>query len=147
MRFGRYGRFFVAGSVAALATIACRELVASTLTGDSVAGYSLSVIAAYSIGIVLGFELNRRFTFGDRDGARWTRLPAFVGVACVGLVTTALLSIAFRYGLNLDRLLGRWAASSAFAAATLCASAITYRLTSSWVFPADRIQQRVGFER
>jgi len=142
MSLGRYTRFFAAGSVAALATIACRELVALGLTGDSVVGYSLSVVAAYSIGIVLGFELNRRFTVGDRDGAQWTRLPAFASVACVGLATTTLLSIAFRYGLGLDRPLGRFAAPAAFAVATLCASAITYPLTAMWVFPEDQAGRR-----
>lgn len=144
MSYGRYGRFFVVGSIAALATIACREVVALTLTGDSVVGYALSVIAAYAIGIVIGFELNRRFTFRDREAAQWTRLPAFVAVACTGLATTALLSIAFRYGLGLDPSLGRLAAPAAFAAATLCASAITYPLTASWVFPDDRIGRDVS---
>ena len=130
----QYSRFLMTGTVVGLITVASRELIAVALGQDTPASYGASVIFAYALGIVISFAVNRRFTFGQRGRADWSWLPRFATIAMLGLVATAVLSIAIRYGLPLDRWLGSWAAPSAFGVAALCASALTYPLTAVCVF-------------
>ena len=118
-----------------MVTVACRELIGRFLIADTMANYSLSVVLAYAIGILLSFLLNRRFTFQTRGTNRdWSKFLLFVAIAIAGLVSTWLLSLTLRYGLRLDAWSGEASAAIAFAAAALLSSAITYPLSALFVF-------------
>jgi putative flippase GtrA len=135
MSFGQYTRFLVVGAFVGLVTLGCRELIGHLLVVDDQRSYSISVTVAYAIGIALSFLLNHRFTFGAAAGQRsWGNFGKFVAIALVGLLSTWLLSLLLRYGLRLDALIGTWARVTAFAAATVISSALTYPLNSLIVF-------------
>src|SRR5690606_34253620 len=94
----------------------------------------VSVGAAYTAGILLSFALNSGLTFRQRRGERRLRaLPRFAAIALLGLGTTSALSLALRYGLALDAVLGSLADAAAFVAAALCASVLAYSLTARFV--------------
>jgi putative flippase GtrA len=118
-----------------LLSIAARELFGWLLGRDDPTRYSISVALGYVAGIVVSYLLNQRFTFGKDKAARnWSRFLPFVGVAMVGLLSTWLMSLALRYGLPLQSLLGKSSASVAFAFATVLSSLITYPLNALFVF-------------
>ena len=135
MQLARYGRFLLIGAFVGVITVAARELASMALGSDTPANYSISVVLAYSLGILLSFTINRRFTFGYREPDYWSRLPLFALIAVIGLLSTTVLSLILRYALNLQAALGQLSAPVSFAVATLCASAITYPLTALFVFP------------
>ena len=116
-------------------SIACREVFAWLLGRDDPRHYSISVILGYGAGIVVSYLLNQRFTFVKAGTPRnWSRFGPFVGVATVGLLCTWLLSLALRYGLPLQALIGKSSATVAFAFATVLSSLITYPLNALFVF-------------
>jgi putative flippase GtrA len=94
------------------------------------------VVCAYGLGIALSFALNRRFTFTQASAVGWPAYVRFVLVALLGMFLTWTASIAFRYGLRLQLLLGDASAGLAFALAALLSSAITYPLNARLVFHA-----------
>ena len=134
LRLAQYGRFLVVGAAVAVITIACRELIGRVLGTDTPFFYSLSVVSAYGIGIALSFVLNRRFTFTQASTIGWSAYVLFVAVALLGMFLTWMLSVAIRYGLRLQPLLGDASAGLAFAAAALLSSVITYPLNARVVF-------------
>lgn len=135
MRASRYLRFLCVGAFVGVVTVACRELIAGLLQTDTMLSYTVSVGAAYTAGILLSFALNSGLTFRQRRGERRLRaLPRFAAIALLGLGTTSALSLALRYGLALDAVLGSLADAAAFVAAALCASVLTYSLTARFVF-------------
>jgi putative flippase GtrA len=123
------------GSCAGLLSIVAREVCGWLLGRDDPVRYSISVALGYIAGIVVSYLLNQRFTFRKDAAARdWSRFLPFVGVAMVGLLSTWLMSLALRYGLPLERLLGSFSATVAFAFATVLSSLITYPLNAVFVF-------------
>jgi putative flippase GtrA len=131
----QYARFLVCGAIVAAATLGCRELIDRLLAADNAAYYSLSIVVAYALGILLSFLLNRRFTFQSSNADRdWSKFGVFVAVALVGLVSTWAFSLALRYGLPLQESFGQASATVAFATAALLSSAITYPLSALFVF-------------
>src|SRR5690606_9673206 len=129
---GRYLRFLCVGAFVGVVTVACRELIAGLLRTDTVLSYSVSVGAAYTAGILLSFALNSELTF--RQSRPWAALPRFAAIGLLGLATTWALSLALRYGLALDAVLGPLGDAVAFITAALFASVLTYSLTARFVF-------------
>jgi putative flippase GtrA len=134
MCLAQYSRFIVVGGLVAVITIACRELIGYLLGPDTPLLYSMSVVAAYGLGIVLSFVLNRQFTFGSKSGYGWSRFGRFVAIAIFGMFLTWLLSIALRYGLRLQSVFGDASAGIAFATAAFLSSVLTYPLNALLVF-------------
>ena len=132
----QYARFLATGAAVAVVTIGCRELIGLVLGGDDAVRYSISVILAYAIGIAISFWGNRRFTFQQLAAEQTgTKFAMFVVVALIGMLSTWLLSLALRYGLRLERFIGKpSSASVAFATAALLSSLITYPLNALFVF-------------
>jgi putative flippase GtrA len=138
----QYARFLTIGGIVGLITIGCRELIAYLLPSDTPVFYSLSVVCANSIGTAISFVLNRRYTFSSSNVTGWSRFAGFAAIAALAMFSTWLLSIALRYGLQLDTLFGDLAAGVAFAVATLLSSLITYPLNASVVFRPDSRSSR-----
>jgi putative flippase GtrA len=131
----QYSRFLAIGALVGLFTVAIRELVGLALPEDGPISYSVSVVIAYSLGILSSFELNRRYTFRASGTSRQRdRFLPFIVCALVGLACTWALSLIFRYGLSLDAVIGVLARSVAFATATLLSSLLTYFLNARFVF-------------
>jgi len=135
MSFLQYARFLITGAVVAAITVGCRELIGRFLFADTPFYYSLSVVLAYVVGIILSFLLNQMFTFRRKaTEGDWLQFARFVAIALVGMLSTWLISLGLRYGLSLDRYIGTLAAAAAFATAAFLSSAITYPLNALLVF-------------
>jgi putative flippase GtrA len=134
MSLTQYLRFLLVGGTTGVITICCREVIAHFLPSDTPVFYSLSVVCANSIGTAISFVLNRRYTFSSSNVTGWSRFGGFAVIAVVAMFSTWMLSIALRYGLQLDAFFGDLAGGIAFAFATLLSSLITYPLNASVVF-------------
>ncbi len=140
LSLGQYSRFMFVGGIVGVITIGCRELFGLILGPDTPVAYSISIAGAYGVGITLSFLLNHRFTFSRSGTTRsWRRFGRFFAVAVTGLLATWILSLALRYGIRLDALIGPPAKVVAFATATLLSSALTYPLNSLFVFREPRL--------
>lgn len=86
-------RFLLAGGVAAATNWFARMAFSTFLP------LSLAIIAAYAIGMALGFILYRRYVFAAGSGELMRQVPAFLVVNLVGagivLATTILLLALF----------------------------------------------------
>jgi putative flippase GtrA len=140
LSLGQYARFMLVGGFVGVVTVASRELIGRVLHADTPQAYSLSVVVAYALGLVLSFLINHRFTYnGSASGRSWRKFVQFVAVALIGMLITWALSLALRYGLRLDSLIGPSAKPVAFATAALLSSALTYPLNSWFVFGEPRL--------
>ena len=135
----QYARFLVVGATVGLVTVGLRELIARALVADSAVHYSLSVVLAYIVGIVLSYVLNRRLTFSQSDApSSLFAFALFAVVALLGTVSTWAFSLLLRYGAHFNALLGSFGAAVAFALAAVISTLITYPLNVRFVFRRDR---------
>ena len=135
LSFRQFRRFFLVGTVVGVLAIALRELIAAALPADTPLFYSISIVGVYIFGILTSYILQRRFTFklGPEESSG-RRLISFIAVALIGALSTWLMSLIFRYGLDFDRTFGHLSGSMAFAAAAVSSSALTYTLDALLVF-------------
>ena len=140
MMFSRqYAKFLAVGTFVGLVTVGLRELIGRILGADNATYYSLSVVLAYAVGIVLSYALNRRATFGaDSSSATVTAFVLFTAIALLGTASTWAFSLLIRYGAHLSVLLGNFAAAAAFALAAVVSTLITYPLNARFVFRRSR---------
>ena len=132
----QYLRYAAVALAALITTLLVRELVQLIVGVDTKMTYGLSILFAYTVGIVVNFSLQKRFTFQtaqNRNDAG--AFLGFVMVALVGAVTTFLAAFFLRYGLGLDRVAGSGAPTIAFLGATVVSSFLTYALNACYVFP------------
>lgn len=131
-----YLRYLVVGAVVGVLTIALRELFAFMLPADTPAYYALSVVLAYAVGIVCSYYGHHNVTFNMQEpvGGHATAFTRFTFIAIAGLLATTSMSMLIRYGLPVDRVLGEYSGSFAFALATILASILTYSLNSAFTF-------------
>jgi putative flippase GtrA len=135
----QYARFLAIGGVVGAITVGCRELIGFLLGADEPFRYSVSVLTAYAIGIVLSFLINRRHTFRDIGRSpKWASFLRFVLVAILGLFLTWLLALTIRYETSWLIAPGKYSASAAFVLAALISTAITYPLNALLVFRSFR---------
>ena len=135
MSIHQYMRFLFIGGVVAAVGVACRELAAFLLGDTTVARYSVTVIFAYTVGIVVSFMLNSRYTFRQKHARRdWSSFPRFGAVAIVGMIATWLISLLLRFAVNLEPVFGQLSGTVAFIGAALLASLLTYPLNAKLVF-------------
>ena len=132
----QYLGFLIVGGICTLISIACRELVRWTLGDEGALRYSISVLIAYGMGMVAGFLMNRRYTFGS--AVKWTAFPRFVLVALVGMTSTLILSLALRPMLA-TMLNPQLSGTAAFVGACLISSLLTYPLNALLVFRTQRV--------
>lgn len=131
-----YTRYFVVGAIVGVLTVALRELFAYMLPADTPVYYALSVVLAYTVGIVCSYYGHHNVTFRMQEavGGHATAFTRFAFIAIAGLLATTAMSMLIRYGFSMDRLLGKYAGSFAFALATILASLLTYSLNSAFTF-------------
>lgn len=85
----RIGRFLLAGGFAALVNWAARFPL------NEVMPFGAAVIAAYAIGMVVGFFLYRFFVFEAHQGDARSQLWKFVLVNVIGAIEVWALAVAF----------------------------------------------------
>jgi putative flippase GtrA len=137
----QYARFLAVGALVGGVTVGLRELIARLLAVDSAWCYSLSVVLAYLVGIVLSYILNRRLTFRQVGASTDPSAFAFfAAIALLGTFCTWAFSLLLRYGAHFNALLGGFAAAAAFALAAVISTLITYPLNARFVFRPDRRQ-------
>lgn len=94
----QYIRFSTVGTIVALTAVAVREIVARFLP-PSEYQFTLSIAIVWIMGILLGFFLNRSYTFPpkvkQRSGlARYSFISIAAGVLCVAISNVVLNGIA-----------------------------------------------------
>jgi putative flippase GtrA len=132
----QYLGFLLVGGLCTVISIACRELVRLTLGDEGVLRYAISVLIAYGVGMIAGFLMNRRYTFGSQ--VKWSAFPRFVLVGLVGMTSTLALSLVLRP--MLAQLLNpQFSGTAAFVGAALISSLLTYPLNALLVFRTQRV--------
>ena len=131
-----YGKYLIVGAIVGVLTILVREAIAAILPGDTPVFYALSASSAYLFGILASYYGHRKVSFSHAKpvGGLMNSLGRFTLIAILGLITTTVLSIFFRYGLPFEKLLGRYEPTFAFAFATFVASVLTYSLNATYTF-------------
>lgn len=89
----RIGRFLLAGGFAAFVNWAVRFPL------NTVMPFGASVVAAYAIGMVVGFFLYRFFVFEAHEGHAGDQLWKFIVVNVVGAVEVWALAVFFAHWL------------------------------------------------
>ena len=135
----KYIRFLFVGGCVGIATVAIREGMARLLPEDTPEYYLVSVVVAYGFGIIASFLLHWSVTFGRHHQINVGVFLRFFGVALAGLAATSGLSLAIRYALPTAAYLAAYSGMFSFAAATLCASLLTYLLNNYFVFPSSGV--------
>ena len=135
MNFKQYIRYFIIGTFVGITAIFFREMIAKLLPVDNPNYYVLSVTVTYVFAIMLSFTMQRFFTFQPRQQHSKEKMFAcYTLVAITGGISTAVLSFIFRYTLQLDLFLYEYSGATAFAAAALASSVLTYWLNVRFVF-------------
>ncbi|WP_218081007.1 GtrA family protein [Anthocerotibacter panamensis] len=133
--FANYPTYFVVGTSIALFTIGVRQVLGWCLGDSHALGYILSMVVAYSLGIILSYIFQRRFTFTKRRG----RTPGlervlYVGTALLGMLLTVVFSLGLHSFLALVPILPEVHNNLAFAVAALATSVITYLINKFITF-------------
>jgi putative flippase GtrA len=96
--------FLAIGGLVGLATLLIREAIAWLLPADLPLWYGVSVVLAYSVGIVLSFFLQGRVTFSQRPSELTLgHFSRFAAVAISGALVALVASLGVRYFFVLDR--------------------------------------------
>lgn len=127
-----YPAYVVVSAFVGVLTVAAREALGWMLGSDGPGWYTASVVLAYLLGTLMNYGLQGLVTFRQPASARM--LVRFAAVSALGLLLTAVLAVALRYGLALDALLGVFAPAVAFGCAALLASAVTFSVNARIVF-------------
>ena len=105
------------------------------LPADTPVYYTISMVLAYGLGIVINFTLQHSITFRMRREDKNARMfTGFVLVAIAGAGVTALVALSLRYLGNFDLLFGTYSGTAAFVAGNIAASVVTYWLNARHVF-------------
>lgn len=131
-RWRLYPAYLGVSAFVGVLTIATREALGWLVAIDDPGSYALTVVLAYLFGTVLNYTLQGLFTF--RQAASTRMLVRFAAVSVLGLLLTAALALALRYGLAFDALFGSFGPAAAFAGGALLASAITFSVNARLVF-------------
>ena len=131
----QYLRYASVALAALVVTVLTREFVQFLFVADTEIIYGLSIIIAYTVGIMVNFSLQKRLTFRLAHNRVTTGLfLGFVIVALIGAGATLLVAFALRYGLRLDHIVGAGAPMLAFFLATVFSSFLTYTLNTRYIF-------------
>ena len=119
-------RFVLTGLAATLVHYAVLRLCVNGLGLDPV----LATFPAFGLAFLLGYTLNRNWTFGS-DVKHRHALPAYLGLALLGLANNALLMQLFVHGLGQSLNLG-------FLAGMATTPLLSYLVSRFWIFHPPR---------
>ncbi len=98
--------------------------------------YSISVMLTTMLLILLSYFAHRKITFIDLVPVKSTThsLGRFTATAMIGLGSVTILSNIIRYGLPLELMFGQYSGGTAFAAAAILTSVLTFLLNAFFTF-------------
>jgi putative flippase GtrA len=135
-----FATYVAVGIVVGLITVGLRAIFAALLPKDTAFFYSVSVVAAYAVGVCISFALQRRITFSRATVDQAAKcFGLFVGIAMIGTIATWAMSLMFRYVLLFDSLFGDLGATAAFVLAAVLTSMLTYSLNAKIVFRSQLV--------
>lgn len=131
-----FGKYFIVGAIAGLFSILVREVLSLLFYVDTPFYYALTVVLAYSAAIFMSFYGHKIITFNHKKVTRSTynALMKFSLIAIVGLITTTLLSLLYRYTLHFEYYFGSNGDTLSFIAAAVTASFVTFTFNSKYTF-------------
>jgi putative flippase GtrA len=135
-RLRQYLVYFIVGGFVGALSIAFRELVGLMLPEDNPVWYVVSVGIAYGTAILLSFSLHSRVTFAGALKGRNAAVPLgkFGIIATIGLIASAALAPAMRYGLHFDAFFGPRGGLWAFVLASVLVSLLSCALNALFTF-------------
>ena len=118
-------QFLRFGMVGAL----CFALTLATFSALHAAGvhYLIAGPVGYAAGVVLGFQLNRTWTFGAHHGDPRRQALRFLGVSVLGIALNAVLLHFFVAGVGLAEFAGE-------VVTVCCVAPITFTANRLWAF-------------
>ena len=136
VNFWTYSKYFVVGGFIGIFGIGLRELIARMLPEDDPIYYSASVMLTYALLVFVSFFTHRKITFVDFVPVKSTThsLVRFIATGLIGLGSVTILSNIIRYGLPLELVFGEYSGGTAFAAAAILTSILTFLLNAFFTF-------------
>jgi putative flippase GtrA len=124
------------GGCVTLFVIILRDIISRFLK-QSAGEYVLSITAVYTVGIILSYIFQSRFTFKPKK--KYTRsfkyrFIYYTGVQLAGMGVTIVFSLLFRWLLLPVSILAAFRDTIAFAIASLAASVVTYTTSKLHIF-------------
>src|ERR1700694_5096525 len=130
----QFARYLVVGAFLGIATLILRA-IGEHLLPESRVAYLVSVIFAYTMGIVTGFFLHARYTFKRSLSILLPRhFFRFVTVALAQIAIVSVLATVLRYTDPLVQLNAEFAGAIALGIAVFIAAAGTFLLNRVWVY-------------
>ena len=134
--FSRYPIYFIVGGFVTLVTIVLRDAISRFLQG-SAWEYMISIAIVYTVGIVLSYFLQSRFTFKtniNNSRSFKSKFTYYTMVQLVGMGVTIVFSLLIRYLLFPLTIISQFRDTIAFIIASLIASIVTYGVSKIFIF-------------
>jgi putative flippase GtrA len=134
--FSRYPTYFIVGGGVTLVVVILRDIVGRFLN-KSAWEYVLSIIAVYTIGIILSYVFQSRFTFASQQKQPRSfkyKFTSYTIAQLVGMGVTIGFSLLFRWLLLPITILAQVRDTIAFIMASLIASVVTYTVSKMHIF-------------
>ncbi|NJL43133.1 MAG: GtrA family protein [Pseudanabaena sp. SU_2_4] len=134
--FGKYPIYFLVGGFVTAVTIILFDIIGRLLQ-RSAKELMISIVAVYTVGIVLSYILQSRFTFQTQKTQTRSfkyKFLSYVAVQLAGMGVTIALILPIRYLLFALPTLPVSRDTIAFAIASLIASVVTYTVSKMHIF-------------
>ncbi len=136
--FGKYPTYFIVGGFVTAVTIILRHMIGGFLQ-RSPEEFAISIVAVYTVGIILSYFLQSRFTFQTQKTQTRSfkyKFLSYVAVQLAGMGVTIALSLLIRYLLLPVAIPIKLVDTIAFVIASLIASVVTYTASKIHIFKA-----------
>ena len=134
--FGKYPTYFLVGGFVTAVTIILFDIIGRLLQ-RSAKELMISIVAVYTVGIILSYILQSRFTFQTQKTQTRSfkyKFLSYVAVQLAGMGVTITLILPIRYLLLTLPTLPVSRDTIAFAIASLIASVVTYTVSKMHIF-------------
>jgi putative flippase GtrA len=134
--FGKYPSYFIVGGFVTAVVIILRHMLGEFLQ-RSPEEFVISIVAVYSVGIILSYILQSRFTFQTQKTQTRSfkyKFVSYVAVQLAGMGVTIAFSLLIRYLLLPSPIPIKLRDTIAFIIASLIASVVTYTVSKIHIF-------------
>lgn len=135
--FSSYPTYFTVGLFNTIFTIGLREIIEVYIDSEELLGYIISIVFAYTVGILVSFALHSYLTFAKSRKYSKKFLKRFVyfyGNQSLGMVLTIGLSLLIRETLELTQISTKFENTIAFSMAAILTSIVTYVINKLFIF-------------
>jgi putative flippase GtrA len=138
--FGKYPTYFIVGGFVTAVVIILRHMIGRFLQ-RSPEEFVISIVAVYTVGIILSYILQSRFTFQTQKTQTRSfkyKFGSYVAVQLAGMGVTIAFSLLFRYLLLPVPIPIELRDTIAFIIASFIASVATYTVSKMHIFKEVR---------